>query len=122
MNVRLPRRTAWELISRITGGRLSIREDSTAPDVAIFRAAAGPAGLQITCENDWFDRNGSIKLTISDGEHQIIQYYHPDTLNRDYTAEDAEKQESDEESRRNWVQMIGKERAHELVDIYWKEG
>lgn len=90
MNVKLTKRTAWELISRICP-RLNISKDTTPPDVAIFRASTGPAGLEIRCENDWFNHNGRIRLTLSDGENQIIQYYHPDTLNRDYVAEQAEK-------------------------------
>ena len=63
------------------------------PDVAIFTAYTGPEGLEIRCENDWFNHNGRIKLTISnmDGGTPIVRYYHPDTLNRDHVAEDAEK-------------------------------
>ncbi len=59
-------------------------------------------------------------MTISDGENQIIQYYHPDTLNRDYVAEQAEKEEAAREARKDWVQSIGLEIAHKLVDRYWE--
>lgn len=58
-------------------------------------------------------------MTISDGENQIIQYFHPDTLNRDYVAERAEKEDAAREARENWVQMIGVKMAHKLVDQYW---
>lgn len=119
MNVKLTKRTAWELISRICP-RLNISKDTTPPDVAIFRASTGPAGLEIRCENDWFNHNGRIRLTLSDGENQIIQYYHPDTLNRDYVAEQAEKEESEREARKDWVQSMGLEMAHKLVDRYWE--
>lgn len=119
MNVKLTKRTAWELISRIFP-RLNISKDTTPPDVAIFRASTGPAGLEIRCENDWFNRNGRIKLTISDveGGTPIIRYYHPDTLNRDYVAEQAEKEAEAKAARMEWVQMMGPELAHKLVDQY----
>jgi hypothetical protein len=58
-------------------------------------------------------------LTLSDGSNVITQYYHPDTLNRDYAAEQAEKAEAAKEARKEWVQEIGKEAAHKLVDQYW---
>lgn len=93
MNVKLTKRKAWELISRIHP-RLNIKQEATPPDVAIFKASTGPEGLEIRCENDWFNHNGRIKLTIGnvDGGTPIIRYYHPDTLNRDYVAEQAEKE------------------------------
>ena len=89
MNVKLTKRKAWELISRIHP-RLNIKQEATPSDVAIFKASTGPEGLEIRCENDWFNHNGRIKLTIAnvDGGTPIVRYYHPDTLNRDYVAED----------------------------------
>ena len=120
MNVKLTKRTAWELISRIFP-RLNISKDTTPPDVAIFRASTGPEGLEIRCENDWFNHNGRIKLTISnvDGGTPIVRYYHPDTLNRDHVAEDAEKEADAKQARKEWVWAMGKEMAHKLVDQYW---
>ncbi len=81
----------------------------------------GPEGLEIRCENDWFNRNGRIKLTICnvDGGTPIIRYYHPDTLNRDYVAEQAEKEDEAKQARKEWVQTLGPELAHKLVDQYW---
>lgn len=64
MNVKLTKRKAWELISRIHP-RLNIKQEATPSDVAIFKASTGPEGLEIRCENDWFNHNGRIKLTIS---------------------------------------------------------
>lgn len=116
--VKLTKKTAWELISRIHP-RLNISKDSTPPDVAIFRASTGPEGLEIRCENDWFNYNGRIKLTISDGGNTIIQYYHPDTLNRDFVAEQADKEDDAKQARKDWVQAMGLEMAHKLVDRYW---
>lgn len=63
MNVKLTKRKAWELISRIQP-RLNIKQEATPSDVAIFKASTGPEGLEIRCENDWFNHNGRIKLTI----------------------------------------------------------
>lgn len=119
MNVFLTKRVAWELISRIHTG-LNIKKEVTPSDVAIYKATTGPEGLEIRCENDWFNRNGRIKLTISDveGGTPIIRYYHPDTLNRDYVAEQAEKEAEAKAARMEWVQMMGPELAHKLVDQY----
>lgn len=36
--------------------------------------------------NDWYDRDGLIRLTISDGSERITQYYEPRTLERVYIA------------------------------------
>lgn len=120
MNVKLTKRKAWELISRIQP-RLNIKQEATPSDVAIFKASTGPEGLEIRCENDWFNHNGRIKLTIGnvDGGTPIIRYYHPDTLNRDYVAEQAEKEAETKQARKEWVWAMGKEMAHKLVDQYW---
>ena len=104
MNVKLTKRKAWELISRIQP-RLNIKQEATPSDVAIFKASTGPEGLEIRCENDWFNHNGRIKLTIGnvDGGTPIIRYYYPDTLNRDYVAEQAEKEAEAKQARKEWV-------------------
>lgn len=118
MNVKLTKRKAWELISRIHP-RLNINQEVTPPDVAIFTASTGPEGLEIRCENDWFNHNGRIKLTISnvDGGTPIVRYYHPDTLNRDHVAEDAEKEADAKQARKEWVWAMGKEMAHMRCEI-----
>ena len=117
--VKLTKKTAYELISRISTGR-NIKKDDTPPDVAIYRASTGPAGLTITCENDWFDHSGLIKLTISDGvgANTILMYFSPATLERDFVAEDAEKEWIERERRVNWVSRVGKEQAHKLIESY----
>lgn len=46
MNVKLTKRKAWELISRIHP-RLNIKQEATPPDVAIFTAYTGPEGLEM---------------------------------------------------------------------------
>lgn len=119
--VKLTKKTAYELISRISTGR-NIKKDDTPPDVAIYRASTGPSGLTITCENDWFDHNGLIKMTISDGVggNAILMYFSPTTLERDYVAEDAEKEWIERARRVNWVSRVGKEQAHKLIESYWE--
>ena len=42
----------------------------------------------------------------------IIRYYYPDTLNRDYVAEQAEKEAEAKQARKEWVWAMGKEMAH----------
>ena len=108
MNVKLTKQKAWELISRIQP-RLNIKQEATPSDVAIFKASTGPEGLEIRCENDWFNHNGRIKLTIGnvDGGTPIIRYYYPDTLNRDYVAEQAEKEAEAKQARKEWVWATG---------------
>lgn len=118
--VKLTSRTAWELISRVCAG-LNVIKDDTDHHVAIFRATTGSCGLLITCENDWYDHNGRIKLTIHDDStgRSIIRYYHPDTMERDYDLEDAEKEAEREEVRREWVRWVGLEKAIKMVERYW---
>lgn len=117
--VKLTKKTAYGLISRICHG-LNVRKDETGPDATIYRARTDD--LEIICENDWFDRNGLIKLTISDGGNQIVQYFSPNTLERDYTAEQAYKDDLERERRAEWVSRVGREQAHKMVDRYWEEG
>ena len=120
-NVKLTKRVAHDLINSICS-RLNIHKDDTAPDVAIFRASTGPAGLDIVCENDWNTGNGRISLTITEkgNGRKLRMYFHPDTLNRDFLAEMAEREEDEREARIKWVAKVGKEQAHKLVDQYWE--
>ncbi len=88
--LKLTKKTAAELIGRICP-RLNISKDNTPPDVAIFRASTGPDGLEIICENDWYDHNGRINLRICDSGYSLVRYYHPETLERDFAAEEFER-------------------------------
>ena len=119
--IKLTKRTAYELISRISTGRNIKKDDTspTSPTVEIYRASTGPSGLEITCENDWYDYNGLIKLTISDGENQIVHYYSPTTLERERAEEQEYKNELERERRVEWVSCVGREQAHKMVDRYW---
>lgn len=119
--VKLTMKTAKNLIGRIDP-RLRVVKDDTAPDVAIFRAYTCPNGLDIVCENDWFTRNGRISLTITDSEggRTLRMYFYPDTLNRDFLAEMEEREMEERKARIKWVALIGRKRAHELIDQYWE--
>ena len=117
--LKLTKKTASELIGRICP-RLNINKDNTPPEVAIFRATTGPKGLEIKCENDWYNHDGRIKLTISDGGTSITRYYNPETLERDFAVEEAEKEKEASEARKNWVGEVGREMAHKMVDRYWE--
>lgn len=119
--LKLTKKTAVELIGRIFPG-LHISKEETGPDVAIFRASTGPQGLEIRCENDWFNHNGRIELTILDDDdgNVIRMYFHPDTLDRDFVAEQSAKEDERREAGRDLVQMMGKELAHKLVDQCWE--
>lgn len=119
MNVKLTKRTAWELISRICP-RLNISKDTTPPDVAIFRASTGPAGLEIRCENDWFNHNGRIRLTLSDGENQIIQYYHPRHPEPGLCGGAGRKRRIRKRIPERLGSVNGLGMAHKLVDRYWE--
>ena len=121
MNVKLNKRTVWELISRIHTG-LNIKQEGSSSYAVVYKATASPEKLEIRCENDLFNHNSRINLTISnaDGGTPIVRYYHPDTLNWDYVVEQAEKEEAAREARKDWVQSMGLEMAHKLVDRYWE--
>ena len=41
-------------------------------------------------------------------------------MNRDYVAEDAEKEDESKQARKEWVQALGPELAHKLIDQYWE--
>ncbi len=91
--VQLTRETAVKLIQRT----ISIPEwmivgpcEPGYNDVIFFTAKPGNSlDLKIVCENDGYERNGRIKLTISDrrSEGCIVMYFDPDTLERDLEAE-----------------------------------
>lgn len=120
--VKLTKKTAVMLIQRVIPLSPKLISGGAADNGAVrFTAPVGPAGLEITCENDWFTHNGCIKLTISDpiSGSCLTMYFNPDTLKRDYEAEVHEKMEADIQSRRDWVQNVGPEQAHKLVDLYW---
>ena len=64
---KLTKKTALTLIQRVIPMSPKLISGPTGNNGAvIFSAPVGPEGLEIKVENDWFTRNGCIKLTISD--------------------------------------------------------
>ena len=125
--VKLTKKTAQTLVNQVLpgvkleGGKRDngavIYYGFTAPDTALYR-------LMVTVDNDWSTYNGRIRLTICDSptSGKILMFFHPDTLNRDFRAEDAEKEDWNREARVKWVQNVGPNMAHSLVDQYYNRG
>ncbi len=118
--VKLSRMTATRLMVQVIGPGVKPLLSEPGAGATVYKAERGC--LEICCENDWYNHNGRIRLTITDGigGNQIRMYFHPDTLNRDFEAEDAEKEDDRREARLKWVSEIGKDLAHKLVDRYWE--
>ena len=119
---KLTKKTATMLIQRVIPMSPKLISGPTGNNGAvIFTAPVGPEGLEIKVENDWFTRNGCIKLTISDnsGGNCLTMYFSPNTFERDFSAEEFDKKEAAADARTKRVQEIGPERAHKLVDLYW---
>lgn len=119
-SIKLTRKTAVHLIrSAVPVPVSSIEGGDQGTGAVIYEAHTG--SMDITCSNDWYTLNGCIQLVVADrsGMGQITMYFSPVTLERDFAAEEAYKEEIQQEMRRNWVWRIGKENAHKLVDQYW---
>lgn len=119
---KLTRTNAVKLMRRVIPVPMNlINGGSYATGAVCYKAPVGPEGLEIKVENDWFTRNGCIKLTISDpsGGSCLTMYFSPNTFERDYSAEEFDKKEAAADARKQWVQQVGREQAHKLVDQYW---
>lgn len=116
-NIRLTRKTAVELIcSTLPMPKSSIQGGEVALDVHTYAANLG--SLFVCCTNDWANHNGLIRLTVEDRPigNTIRMYFDPDTLERNFAAEEAEKEQDRLEARKDWVQRVGRERAHDFVE------
>ena len=122
-NVKLTMAAASRLARGVFPG-IKLERDKTVPDVAIYRGSTGPDGLSVRIENDWLRHDGAIHMIISDfgGMGRMERIYDPDTMERNYAAEMVEKHEETKRDRIVWVQSIGTELAHKLVDKYWEAG
>lgn len=119
---KLTRTSAVKLMRRVIPVPMNLINGPTGNNgTVIFTAPVGPEGLEIKVENDWFTRNGCINLTISDtsGGSCLTMYFSPNTFERDYSAEEFDKKEAAADARKKWVQKVGREQAHKLVDLYW---
>lgn len=117
--VKLSRKTAVGLIRSVFPVSPKVIEGGEqASGTVIYTAQTG--ALDITCSNDWYTCNGRIQLIIADrmGGGSVRMYFHPETLNRDFGAEEADRQDDRREARIAWAQSVGRERAHKFVDQY----
>ena len=118
--LKLTQKLARMLISREIGVPARNLEKIAAPDgVYAYRMDMG--GLSLRVENDRYTHAGRYGLTIHDrfGGTVVVMLFHPETLNRDFGAEDAEKFDAAQQARRDWVQSHGPEYCHKIVDRYW---
>lgn len=123
-NVKLTMAAASRLARGVFPG-IKLERDKTVPDVAIYRGSTGPDGLSVRIENDWLRHDGMIHMIVSDfggGMGHMERIYDPDTMERNYAAEMVAKHEETKRDRIVWVQSIGTELAHKLVDKYWEAG
>ncbi len=94
-SVRLTKAAAKKLIGQIARGAKIEDKGNRYTGADIFQAEVEGLELVIKCENDWFSKNGRINLIISDrwGGGSIVLCFHPDTLERDFEAEDKLRKE-----------------------------
>lgn len=99
--------------------KMKLEMDKTPTAVAIYRGTTGPDGLDVKIENDWFHGDGYIHMVISDrcGMGHIHMLYDQNGK-RCVEAEEEMRREDDKRERAEWVQSVGVELAHRLVDQY----
>ena len=119
---KLSKRTALALMNKVlpvTAKQLQGGE--AAPGVYRYTAQVGC--FEIRCENDRYSHAGRFAVVVHDceGGAAIKMFFHPETLNRDFGAEQAEKDAESREARVIWAQTMGREMAHKLIDQYLGE-
>lgn len=122
--IKLTKSIALLLLNRELGFPLKAKlEQTKVPDsITAYEIPLGT--LKAKVENDWSTHNGRIKLTVTDGcgGNTILMYFHPDTLNRDFVAEDAYKQDITIEARHDWIYSHGPEYCRKVIDRVWNGG
>lgn len=118
--LRLTQKLARTLITREIGVSARNLEKIAAPD-GVYAYEMSLGGLSIKVENDRYTHAGRYGLKIHDrsGGTVMTMLFHPETLNRDFGAEDAEKSGTEQRTRREWVQSHGSDYCHKMVDRYW---
>ena len=93
--VRLTKTVAKKLIGRIARGAEVEDKSNRAVGADIYEALVDSLDLVVKCENDWYSQNERINLLISDrwGGGSIVMCFDPDTLDRDFEAEDKLRKE-----------------------------
>lgn len=118
--LKLTQKLARMLITREIGIPARNLEKIAAPD-GVYAYRVNMGGLVITVENDRYTHAGRYGLNIHDrfGGAVMTMLFHPETLNRDFGAEDADKSDAAQQARRDWVQSHGPDYCHKMVDSYW---
>ena len=115
--LKLTRKTAEKLIGKVIGD-FKITGGEVGTDMYRYEASFGL--LLARCENDWYDHNNRYRLSLfiaSDGT-PVTLFFYPETLQRDYDTEQAERKKQRKEDRTIWAQLIGPELAHKAIDEY----
>lgn len=120
--LKLTQKLARTLITREIGVPARNLEKIAAPD-GVYAYEMSLGGLSIKVENDRYTHAGRYGLKVHDrsGGTVITMLFHPETLNRDFGAEDAEKSDAAQRTRRDWVQSHGPDYCHKMVDRYWND-
>ena len=118
--LKLTQKLARMLIARGIGVPARNLEKIAAPD-GVYAYEMPLGGLSIKIENDRYTHAGRYGLKIHDrsGGPVMTMFFHPETLNRDFGAEDAEKSDAQQQARREWVQSHGPDYCHKMIDRYW---
>lgn len=90
--VRLNKKTAKKLVKKVLGvSGAALMKEETGNNVDVYHMTMGE--LDITVENDWYEKNGLFVLIISSVMVRMQLYFRPDTLEEDYDAEEAWEKE-----------------------------
>ncbi len=116
----MTQKAARTLIKQEIGIPARNLEKLTAPDgVYAYRMDMG--GLSIQVENDRYTHAGRYALKLLDrfGGTMVTMLFYPETLHRDFGAENAAKSDAEQGARRDWVLDHGPDYCHKMVDRYW---
>ncbi len=118
--LKLTQKQARTLINREIGVTAKNLEKIAAPD-GVYAYQLTMGGLNIIVENDRYTHAGRYGLKIHDrfGGTALTMLFHPETLNRDFGAEDVEKSDMAQQARREWVSTHGPDYCHKMIDNYW---
>ena len=93
---RLNKKTAQKLVKQVLGiSGAALTKEETGDEADIYHMTMGE--LKIKVENDWFGKTDLFIINISAPrsvhDNVIRLYFHPDTLEEDWEAEEAWKKE-----------------------------
>lgn len=91
--IKLTRKTVLSILRHEFGCNMVATRDECLTDPA-KRYEAQLGNLRITVENDWLSRNGRVCVTVGFDQccGHLRMYYDPDTFERDYKLEDADRE------------------------------